>query len=65
MSKPIEKMTLTELRQYMSEHRHSNREWERAYDLFRQKADWNKVPSGSTPEQEKQIIKDLIAKKAN
>ncbi len=32
MSKPIEKMSLTELRQYMFEHRNQETEWEKAYD---------------------------------
>ncbi len=63
MFKPLEEMTVKELRQYMFEHRNSDREWEKAYDLFSQKAKWNKIPRNSTLEEEKQIIQNLIAQK--
>lgn len=63
MSKPLEEMTVKELRKYMFEHRNHNLEWEKAYDLFRQKAKWNKVEGNATPEEEKQIIENLIKKR--
>ena len=63
MSKPLEEMTVKELRQYMFEHRNHEQEWEKAYDLFSQQAKWNKVPTNATPEEEKQIIENLIAQK--
>ncbi len=63
MSKPLEEMTVKELRQYMFEHRNHEQQWEKAYDLFSQKTKWNKVPTNATPEEEKQIIENLIAQK--
>ena len=63
MSKPLEEMTVMELRQYMFNHQNNDLEWGKAYDLFSQKAEWNQVPAEATPEEEKQIIKDLIARK--
>ena len=63
MSKPLEEMTVKELRKYMSDHRGNPQEWERAYDLFDQKAEWKRVPAGATLEEEKQIIQDLIAER--
>ncbi|MDJ0594986.1 MAG: hypothetical protein QNJ72_34250 [Pleurocapsa sp. MO_226.B13] len=63
MSKPLEEMTVKELRQYMFEHRNHSLEWEKAYDVFSQKVEWNKTPTNATPEEEKQIIESLIAQK--
>ena len=63
MSKPLEQMTVKELRQYIFEHRNHNLEWEKAYDLFRQKAEWHRVPNDASPEEERQIIEELIAKR--
>lgn len=47
----------------MFEHRNCKQEWEKAYDLFSQQAKWNQVPTNATPEEEKQIIENLIARK--
>lgn len=58
-------MTVKELRQYMREHQDNDAEWEKAYELFREKADWQKAPEGATWEEEKQFIKDFIASKKN
>lgn len=63
MSKPLEEMTVKELRKYMFENKANNKKWERAYDLFSEKAQWKSVPPGATLEEEKQIIQDLIAKR--
>lgn len=63
MSKPLEEMTVKELRKYMFENQANDKEWERAYDLFSKKAEWKSVPAGATLEEEKQIIKDLITKR--
>jgi hypothetical protein len=63
MSKPLEEMTVQELRKYMFDHRGNPQEWEKAFELFDRKAEWKSVPAGATLEEEKQIIKDLIAKR--
>lgn len=63
MSKPLEEMSVKELRQYMFARRNHSLEWEKAYDVFSKKVEWNKTPANATPEKEKQIIKNLIARK--
>ncbi len=63
MSKPLEEMTVKELRKYMFEHQNHDLEWEKAYDLFRQKAEWHRVSKDITPEEEKEIIENLINKR--
>lgn len=63
MSKPLEEMTVDELRHYMREHRDNDEEWERAYDLFHEKADWQKPPKFNSAEEEEKFIEDLIASK--
>ncbi len=54
-------MTVDELRQYMREHQDNDTEWQKAYDLFAEKADWQEVPKGATWEEEKQFISDFIS----
>ena len=59
-NKPLEQMTAEELSQYMRQHQ-NDAEWQKAYDLFTQKADWQEVPEDATWEEEKQFIEDFIA----
>ena len=61
MSKPLEKMTAEELSQYMIENKNNDTKWQKAYDLFAQKSDWQEVPENATPEQEWEIIEQFIA----
>ncbi len=58
-------MTVEELRQYMREHQNNHAEWQKAYELFAQKADWQEVPEGVTWEEEKQILQDFISQTIN
>lgn len=61
MSKPLEQMTIDELSQYMIVHKDNPKEWQKAYNLFAQKSDWQEVPEDATPEQEWQQIEQFIA----
>lgn len=61
MSKPLEQMTTKELSQYMIANKNSDTEWQKAYDLFVQKSDWQEVPENATPEEEWKIIEQFIA----
>jgi hypothetical protein len=61
MSKKLENMTVKELSQYLREHQDDSPEWQKAYDLFAQKSDWQEVPESATWEEEQQFIKDFIS----
>lgn len=61
MSKPLESMSLEELSQYMKKHSENHEEWQKAYDLFAQKSDWQEVPEGATWEEEKKFIEDFVS----
>ncbi len=64
MSKPLETMTVEELRQYMKEHQDNDVEWQKAYELFAQKSDWQEVPADATWEEQKQFVEDFISQVA-
>jgi hypothetical protein len=61
MSKPLKNMTVEELSQYMKKHQDNSDEWQRAYDLFAQKSDWQDAPQGSTWEEQKQFVTDFVS----
>lgn len=65
MSKPLETMTVKELQQYMKEHQDDGVEWQKAYDLFARKSDWQSIPEGASPEEEKQFVEDFISQVIN
>ena len=60
MSKPLENMNLEELSQYMKDHKDDHDQWQKAYNLFAQKSDWQEIPEGATWEEEQKIIKDFV-----
>lgn len=61
MSKSLENMSVTELSQYMKEHQDNSNQWQKAYDLFAAKSDWQEVPEGATWEEQKRFIEDFIS----
>lgn len=61
MSKPLENMTPQELSQYMRSHKNNDEEWQKAYDLFAQKSDWQDAPEGATWEEQMQFIDEFIS----
>jgi hypothetical protein len=61
MSKSLKNMTIDELSQYMREHQNNPVEWQKAYDLFAQKSDWQEMPENATWEEEQEFIKDFIS----
>jgi DNA replication protein DnaD len=61
MSKPLENMTLEELSQYMKQHQDNSNEWQKAYNLFAQKSDWQDTPEDATWEEQKQFVEDFIS----
>ncbi|GAB4547237.1 MAG: hypothetical protein Tsb0014_41880 [Pleurocapsa sp.] len=65
MSKPLETMTVAELSQYMKEHQDNQEEWQKAYDLFAQKSDWQDAPEGATWEEQMQFAEDFISQVIN
>jgi hypothetical protein len=65
MSKTLETMNVEELSQYMKEHQDNPVEWQKAYDLFAQKSDWQEIPENATREEEKQFIADFISQVVN
>ena len=60
MNKPIENMTTEELSKYMKDHQNDHTQWQKAYNLFAQKSDWQEVPEDATWEEQQQIIKDFV-----
>ena len=65
MSKPLENMTTEELSQYMKSNQDNDEQWQKAYDLFAQKSDWQQVPEGSSWEEQKQFIEKFISQVIN
>jgi hypothetical protein len=61
MSKSLENMTVEELSRYMKEHQDNPVEWQKAYDLFARKSDWQAAPEGATWEEEQQFVEDFVA----
>lgn len=61
MSKPLENMTLEELSQYMKDNKDNSDEWQKAYNLFAQKSDWQDAPEDATWEEQKQFVEDFIS----
>ena len=61
MSKPLENMSLNELSQYMKDHKNNHEEWQKAYNLFAQKSDWQDAPEGATWEEQKQFAENFIS----
>ena len=61
MSKPLEQMTNEELSQYMKDNQNNHAQWQKAYDLFAAKSDWQEVPEGATWEEQKRFIEDFIS----
>ena len=60
MTKPLENMTVEELSKYMKDHQNDHAQWQKAYNLFAQKSDWQEVPEDATWEEQQQIIKDFV-----
>ena len=56
-------MTTKELRQYMFNHRNNDEEWSKAFELFNDKADWKTIPTGTSAEEEKRILNEIIAQR--
>ena len=65
MSKSLEKMTIEELSQYMKQHQDNHKEWQKAYELFAQKSEWQDAPEGATWEEEKQFVEDFVSQVIN
>ena len=61
MSRPLEDMSLEELSIYMKKHSDNYEEWQKAYNLFAQKSDWQDAPEGATWEEQKQFAEDFIS----
>lgn len=61
MSKPLESMSLEELSQYMKQHQDSSDEWQKAYELFAQKSDWQDAPEGASWEEQKQFVENFVS----
>jgi hypothetical protein len=64
MSKPLENMTSEELSHYMKDNKTNHEEWQKAYDLFAQKADWQDAPEGATWEEQRQFAEDFLSQVA-
>ena len=64
MSKSFKDMTNDELEKYFNNHQDDDYS-ELAFLEYSFRLDWNKVPTDATPEEEKQIIENLIAQKSN
>ena len=62
MSNSFKNMTNDELEKYIHENLDDDNS-ELAFLEYSSRLDWNKVPTGATPEEEKQIIEDLIAQR--
>lgn len=62
MSKSFKDMTNAELEKYINDDLDEEKS-ELAFLEYNSRLDWNQVPSNATPEEEKQIIEDLIAKR--
>ena len=62
MSDLFKNMTNDELEKYIHENL-DNDNSELAFLEYSSRLDWDKVPIGATPEEEKQIIEDLIAQR--
>ena len=61
MSKPLENMTVAELSQYMRQHQDNQEEWQKAYNLFAAKSDWQDAPEGATWEEQMQFAEEFIS----
>ena len=61
MSKPLENMSLNELSQYMKDNKDNHEEWQKAYDLFAAKSDWQDAPEGATWEEQLKFAEDFIS----
>jgi hypothetical protein len=62
MSKSFKDMTNNELEKYINDHLDDETS-ELAFVEYNSRLDWNKVPAGLTPEEEKRIIEDLIVQR--
>ncbi len=62
MSKSFKDMTNAELEKYINNYDDEEKS-ELAFLEYSSRLDWNKVPANVTPEKEKQIIENLIAKR--
>ena len=60
MSKLLENMTIEELSQYMKQHQ-DDEEWQKAYNLFAQKSDWQDAPEGASWEEQKQFVENFVS----
>jgi hypothetical protein len=61
MSKVLENMTVEELSQYMKEHQDNSDEWQKAYELFARKSDWQDAPEGATWDEQRQFVADFVS----
>ena len=64
MSKSFKDMTNDELEKYFNNHQDDENS-ELAFLEYSSRLDWNKVPADATPEEEQQIIENLIAQKSD
>ncbi|MDJ0687364.1 MAG: hypothetical protein QNJ41_02535 [Xenococcaceae cyanobacterium MO_188.B32] len=62
MSESFKNMTDDELEKYINDCL-DDEAGELAFLEYSSRLDWKKVPAGATPEEEKQIIEDLIAQR--
>jgi len=62
MSKSFKDMTNNELERYINDHQDDETS-ELAFMEYNSRLDWNKVPAGANPEEEKRIIEDLIVQR--
>jgi hypothetical protein len=61
MSEPLENMSLEELSDYMKQHQNNPDEWQKAYNLFAKKLDWQDAPESATWQEQKQFVEDFIS----
>ncbi|MGL5941900.1 MAG: DUF6887 family protein [Waterburya sp.] len=61
MSKPLENMTLEELSHYMKNNQDNSEEWQKAYNLFAQKSDWQDAPENATWEEQLRFVENFVS----
>ena len=64
MSKSFKDMTNDELEKHFDDYQDEENS-ELAFLEYASRLDWNKVPANASPEEEKQIIENLIAWESN
>lgn len=61
MSENLKNMTLEQLSQYMKDNKDNHEEWQKAYNLFAQKSDWQDAPENATWEEQLRFVEDFVS----